>query len=372
VREVVNPDNPGVLGSLEVSFSVSGPGTGEIAILDSDSRTVFSDSLPAFAAWDQSYRWNCLDSHGRPLPDGPYLFLVTGRGSSGEQDRSIEMPLRIDRSLRTAPRSLWSGGAGLLYAPSSESLPPGGLQVSLLAGVHSDGLTFRSPAALGARIGLPGGVEIDALADLIIKDSSTEFGGSLSARYSLSSPHGTFGFGSALRAGVSLQFDPPQDVLLSDTFANFSALSLGVPAELVFGPVHLLAAADIALSLWEPFGATTSPTLTSWLYLRAGLLLDFGQVVSGVSASLRTAPFGQGFPQIEVPVQAHPRDASPALGPACRRVRQPVCSHAGRKVGRNVPHGRRRTGLPVLTQGETSSSPSRTRAAAARPMPAAI
>lgn len=304
VRQTVNPDNPGVLGSLEVGFSVSGPGSGEITVLDSASRTILSQGLPVFETWDQSYRWNCRDSDGRPLPDGSYTLRVSGRGTGAGEEQRAEIPVTLDRSQHTAPRALWSGGAGLLYAPSAEVLPSGGLQVSFLAAAFSDGLDLRAPAALAARIGLKGGIEIDAMADIIVEEDTTPYGGSFSARYSLSAPHGSFGFASALRAGVSLQFDPPAGVLMNDTFANFSAISIGVPVELVAGPLHLLAAADVVATLWEPFAASADPALTSWMYLRAGLLLDFGQVVGGVSASFRTLPFAAGFPQIAVPVQA--------------------------------------------------------------------
>ncbi len=304
LRSTVNPENPGVLGSFEVSFAVTGPGTAEVEVRGGDGTSVFDARLLPFTTWDQSFRWNCRDRDGRPVPDGTYTFRLTGRGPDSAEDTVAEIPLVVDRSARTAPRSLWSGAAGLLYAASADVLPPSGLQVSFLAAVFADGLAVRAPAVLGARFGLQGGVELDAAADLIVAGDHAPFGASVSARYALLRPVGAFGFGAALQAGFSAQVDPPDGVLLSDTFADFSALSLGMPLELAAGPARLLLSPTLALSLWTPMAGSREPAFTSWLYLRAGLLLDFGQVVAGVSASARTLPFGAGFPVLGLPAQA--------------------------------------------------------------------
>lgn len=304
LRERVNPDNPGVLGSLEVSFAVSGPGTAEVEVLDGEGRVVFDASLLPFTTWDQSFRWNCRARDGSPVPDGPYTFRLTGRGEDQAGDVVVEIALAVDRSMRTAPRALWSGAAGLLYAPTADVLPPAGLQVAFLAAIFADGLTVRAPAVLGARFGLQGGVELDAAADLIVAGDHAPFGASVSARYALLRPAGPVGLGAALQAGFSAQFDPPDGVLLSDTFADFSAISLGVPLELAAGPVRVLFSPSVAASLWTPMAGTRDPAFTAWLYLRAGVLLDFGQVVAGVSASARTLPFAAGFPGLGLPVQA--------------------------------------------------------------------
>ena len=302
VRTTVNPDNPGILGSLEVSFSVTGPGTGEVIVLDAQSREVYSDRLPPFTTWDQSYRWNCRDGSGSPLPDGTYTFVVSGRGDDGE--RTAELDLVLDRTFRTAARGLWSGSAGLLYASSTDVLPPGGLQLSLLGAAFADGRDVRAPVALGARIGLEGRVEIDMILDLVIKETTVPFGGSLTARYLLSAPRGTFGMGTAVEAGISMQFDPPLGILASDTLSNFTGLGVGVPLELAAGPLRLLASPSLRVSLWEPFVVGAEPGLDAWMYLRGGMLLDFGQLVAGVSASLRTAPFSTGSFILVPPMQA--------------------------------------------------------------------
>ena len=333
---------------------------------------MFDAALLPFSSWDQSFRWNCRDREGRPVADGAYTFRLTGRGEDATGEVQAEIALQIDRTLRTAPRALWSGGAGLLYAPTADVLPPGGFQVSFLTAVFTDGLTIRAPAALGARFGLKGGAEIDAFADLIIAGDHAPFGAGVSARYALLQPRGPLGAGAAVQAGFAAQYDPPDGVLLSDTFANFSAISLGVPLELVAGPVHLLFSPSIAASLWTPMGASRDPALTSWLYLRAGLLLDFGQIVAGVSGSARTSPFGSVPLGIGLPVQAGaemhwliPNTHLLVSGAPRGRVQQ---------RGGFLPHGRSGAGLPVLIrrqrQGETSRYAIKAIAAAARITPA--
>ena len=305
VRSVVNPDNPGVLGSIELVLSVTGPGEGTLTVLDSSSQPVFTDRLPRFTTWDQSYRWSCSDSEGRDLPDGAYTIVLAGEGT-GEADQpeaeaTRQIEVRIDRSVRVAPRSLWSGGAGLLYAPSADVLPAGAFQSTLLAASFLDAASFRSPVALGVRIGLSGGVELDFLGDLVLSDAEAPFGVGVSARYLLAAPQGSVGFGAALQGKVSIQYDPAAGVLLSDTFANFTGISLGLPLQVTAGPVSLLAGFDLVASLWEPYASTRDPRVAAWVYLRAGLLLDFGQVVGGLSVSARTTPlfvdpFGIGLP----------------------------------------------------------------------------
>ena len=309
VRSVVNPENAGILGFLELTFSVTGPGAGALTVLDSDSRQVVTHQLSEFTTWDQSYRWDCSNNDGQPLPDGTYTVALTGRGEGSEVEVRREIEMRIDRSLRVSPRSLWSGAAGLLYAHSAEVLPPGVFQTSFLVAAFANGSTFRAPAALGARLGLKGGLEIDFLADLILTDADAPFGASFSARYALATPRGSFGFGAALEGRVSAQFDPAAGILLSDTLANFTGISLGVPLQLTAGPVSLLAALDLVGSLWLPYpggpeASWRDPRLAAWLYLRGGLLLDFGQVVGGFSVSARTDPLFQGALQIGLPVQA--------------------------------------------------------------------
>jgi hypothetical protein len=59
-------------------------------------------------------------------------------------------------------------------------------------------------------------------------------------------------------------------------------------------------------SLWYPYRVDPLGVpvqgLVSWLYLRAGAMLDTGSVVAGVSASTRTEPLPGGVAFIGTPV----------------------------------------------------------------------
>jgi hypothetical protein len=67
--------------------------------------------------------------------------------------------------------------------------------------------------------------------------------------------------------------------------------------------VSLLAGLDVVASLWEPLASTRDPRIAAWLYLRAGLLLDLGQIVGGLSLSARTSPLFVDPFVIGLPVQ---------------------------------------------------------------------
>ena len=158
-----------------MNLFVTGPGTGELRILNAGSVEVFSKSLPEFTTWDQSFSWNVRDSSGNALPDGTYTLAVKAQGDGSESQIERETAIRIDRTLKIAPRSVWSGSAGLLYAPVAEVLPAGDYQLSFLgAGIAvSNPPVFQAPVQLGARVGLGDSFEVDASAGLIVSSAST-------------------------------------------------------------------------------------------------------------------------------------------------------------------------------------------------------
>src|SRR5271169_643745 len=55
LKPMVNPANPGLVGSIGANFSVTGPGKGEIHVLNAVGGEVFMHVLPDFTAWDQSF-----------------------------------------------------------------------------------------------------------------------------------------------------------------------------------------------------------------------------------------------------------------------------------------------------------------------------
>ncbi len=306
-RSALNPMNPGVLGSEEVRFEVTGPGSGEVSVQDADSREVFHAALPDFTTWSQRYLWTPRESPDLVLPDGDYRVVITARGAGSAGEERAEVPFRVDSTSKIAPRSVWSGSAGLLFAPTAEVLPAESLQLIFLAAGGASGSSFRAPAQIAVRIGFGGSLEIDAEAAIILTDLAVPLSAGVSARYSLlQAPHG--GFSAAVEAKAAAQFNPSTGIWPTDTFTNFTGISVSLPLQLTGGPVSALADIGIIASLWQvsyqpvPYSQTPSPS--SWLYVRAGLLLDFGSVTGGLSLGARTEPLGFAVPAIAFPFQA--------------------------------------------------------------------
>ncbi len=88
-KPTVNPANPGLLGSIEMNFSVTGPGKGEIHVIDVSGDDVFAHELPDFATWDQSFSWDVHTTTGQALGDGVYTIrlIATGAGGRGSGDK---------------------------------------------------------------------------------------------------------------------------------------------------------------------------------------------------------------------------------------------------------------------------------------------
>jgi hypothetical protein len=308
-KPAVNPENPGFLGTIDCRFSVTAPGSGEMRVADSAGAVVYSKPLPDFTTWDQAFSWDVRDAAGVALPDGAYTLRLVAHGADSTEEQVQEAKLTVDRTLKIAPRSVWSGSAGLLYAPTAEVLPAGDFQISVLgAGIAvSDG--FQAPVQLGARIGLGSRFEIDASAGLIASSVALPFTASVAARWNMSSPHGDYGTSSALQAKLAVQLVPGVDIatpLMTDTFANFTGVSVEVPLQLSLDRVSFLLTVGATGSLWYPYrlqaDGTGVQSAVAWLYLRAGALVDLGPVTAGISASTRTEPLPGGVAFLSSPV----------------------------------------------------------------------
>jgi hypothetical protein len=307
LRTTLNPDDPGLLGYLEVSFGVTGPGTGEIAVIDSSSNTVYRRPLPPFTTWDYTFTWDLRGSDNQPLPDGEYRLVLSGIGSDNGAQAADELNFRVDRSGRKTLRTLWSGSSGLMYAPSADVLPDGGIHMSLIgtAGLIGTPL-FRAPVQLSMRIGVGGSLEIDLQTGMIFSDSAAPFTLGIAGRYPLIKAARGQGFSAAVDAKITCQYNPMVGVLTTDTFSNFTGLSAGIPLQYTLGPASLLAGADVIATWWNPYDTGVPPTLgfSSWAYLRTGVLLDFGSISGGISVSARTVPFTSGSLSFATPFQA--------------------------------------------------------------------
>jgi hypothetical protein len=308
-RERFNPRNPGALGSVRVSFRVTSYGSGFVTIVNEEDEEVYRRDFPRFVSWAQELTWNGRGSSGQLAPDGAYrlrLRLV------GEREGTVverELTLRIDSSLVLSFRTLASGSAGLLYAPSPEVLSGGSLQLSSLVLAHweSDGATtrVRVPVVLAGRWGLSGRRageygrapfqrwELDLQTGTTVgytteagEDSLTlPFFVGAALKSPLLSPRSDVGFALAAQAKLTYQGAS------TDTLANSSGLSL--EPELIISP-------------WRVSYDPSDPReagFYSWLYARGGLLADLGAVTAGLSLAARTTPFGEPF-GVDLPFQA--------------------------------------------------------------------
>ena len=323
-RERFNPMNPGALGAVRVGFEVSSFGAGTAVVLDESGEEVHRSSFPRFTTWNQELVWDGRRPAGQAVPDGLYTVRLRAVGEREGTVVERETMVRVDSSLVLAYRSLFSGSAGLLYAPTPEVLPGGSFQLSSLVMAYweSDGggTVVRVPAALAGRWGLSGRSsagdhgtvpfsrwELDLQAGSIVGYASAlgeesvvfPLFASAALKGLLLSPAGPLGLRAALQAKLAYQG------VSTDTLANSTGLSLGAPAALQLGPVAVLLSPEIILSPWRVSyvpEADRTAGFYSWLYARAGILVDLGVVTAGLSASVRTTPFGEGF-ALDLPFQ---------------------------------------------------------------------
>jgi hypothetical protein len=308
-KPAFHPRNPGLLGSVRIRFRVSGPGSGGATIVDSRNRIVMSRYFGAFTTREQDFNWDGRDRQGVPVPDGTYTVRIQAEGTRGGQQESAELKLKIDSSMVPRFRSLWSGSAGLLYAPTSEILPRGRIQLSSGILVHASGDVDEPIVRIPVNFAMRAGVD---------RRNVFELDTSIGVNIGLSTDmlYLPWFISAALKASL---FRIPGNVALvnsaqvkltyrsvhTDTLANSSGLSLGLPTALHWGPLSLLFSPELIMS---PYTVSYDPDeilelgLYGWIYGRAGLLLDLHPFSFGASLSLRTLPFDEGF-GLDLPFQ---------------------------------------------------------------------
>lgn len=302
-RRQFNPRNPGLLGRARIRFRVSSYGSGRAAVLDAEDHEVWQKPLPRFTSWEQALDWDGRASSGSPLADGDYTLMVEASPEEGGEALQARIPLRIDSSLKLSYRLLWNGASGLLYVPSPEVLPRGGVQTSTLLASHAqaaaDGYSFRTPWDLGVRLGLgtPRGLELDLHTGVILGYGEVvPWFASAAAKFPLS--RGAVQTAALAKLGYQS--------VRTDSFANFTGLTLGLPASASLGVVSFFIAPELTVSLWEVSYAEPedwpSASLTAWAYAKGGIALDLDPWTLGFSVAARTLPFGRGF-GFDLPVQ---------------------------------------------------------------------
>jgi hypothetical protein len=323
-RSRFNPRNPGDLGAVRFGFDVTSFGSGSAVIVDEEGREVYRKEFDRFRTWQQGFSWDGENASGEIVPDGSYSIRLRASGESDGKVVERETAVLVDSTLVLAYRSLASGSAGLVYAPSPEVLSGGSFQLSSLILAHwendQDGSLARIPVIVGTRWGIGGRRDGDfsrALFtrwELDIQAGSTigyaaeggeesitfPFFASAGLKTPLVLPQGNVAFSLAAQTKLAYQRAS------TDTLANSSGLSFGLPAALQIGSLSLLVEPELILSPWR---VSYDPTASreagfySWLYARAGLLVDLGVLTAGLSLSSRTIPFSEGF-SFDLPFQA--------------------------------------------------------------------
>ena len=302
-----NPRNSGLFGNVRIRFLVSGPGSGRAVIVDSQDRIVMSRNFGAFTAWEQGFDWDGRDRQGEPLPNGTYTVRIQAQGTRDGERESAELRLKIDSSMVTRFRSLWSGSAGLLYAPTPEILPSGKFQVSSGILVHAssgaDEPIVRIPVNFAMRAGLADLLELDTSigGNIAFSSDMLYLPWFVTAAFKASLLRIPGNLALATSAQIKLTYRSVH----TDTLANSSGLSVGLPAAIHWGSFSLLFSPELIFSpytvSYDP-DEILEPDLYGWLYGRAGLLLDMHPFSFGASLTLRTLPFNEGL-GLDLPFQ---------------------------------------------------------------------
>jgi len=150
---------------------------------------------------------------------------------------------------------------------------------------------------------------MDAMAGILATSTSTHVLLNAAGRWSFLSPKGDYGAGMAVQVKLASQFTPDVDgvtPLMTDTFANFSGVSVECPLQIDLGPVSVLLGAGVTGSYWYPYDLDADGTpvagLVGWMYLRGGVMLDLGSVMAGVSVSTKTEQLPGGVSLLASPV----------------------------------------------------------------------
>ena len=301
-RPVLNPKNPGSLGTTRFSFQVTNYGKGSFVVLDRDGEPLFSQELPEFTTWGQHLTWNGRDADGRPLPDGEYQAGIEAKGRDTTVPSSILTPITIDSTAVISFRGGVSGISGTLFAPTPEVLPLRSFQLDGgIMGHYDQSLQVgRYPGFITVRAGVGGDTEIDVQGGLFIgPEESPPYTVGVGVKYLLPAS------GDAFLLGANGKITYVGNTTI-DTFVNYTGLSAGVSALLRSGPLSFFLSPDIVISPYTVSyvpGAVQDWSIDLWMYGRAGILMEFGPLSVGLSGAVRTTPFTSGF-RIDLPFSA--------------------------------------------------------------------
>jgi hypothetical protein len=244
-RQSLNPLASGKLGMVSLSFWVSAPGSGELAVTDSGGAPRRHVSFPSFSTWNQSCSWDGRDDSGSIVPDGRYFIEISLAGADGNS-ASRKFEVAIDSHLTARAGVSFSGATGLACSPSANTLAPWLKEVSLASAfpLGDDLSSSALPFWLGGRLGFPHDLEAAlSLYDSLREGKTDDFVGAAQAKWRyLSTPNFTV---AVFLAGAYSALGGSSDYAMASLG---SGLRVGNPAALSAGPVSFSVTPLLALS----------------------------------------------------------------------------------------------------------------------------
>jgi len=293
-RTRFNPRNPGLLGSCQISFRVTAPGTAKVYLKSNDGTRFVLSELPGFTTWEQSILWDGRDGDGNPVHDGSWEIHVEAESTpfDGEEIAAShrKTAVAVDSTIRILPASISAHSAGFLFAPDARLLPAGSFEleaVSLFGKPYGATTNFGPPPyALGFRMSPVDGWEPSANVRInTAQDSADNASFSLALKRSLLTPGRIVPLTSAMV--VSWVYESAETV---SAFGTNPGLELAFPFELRLGEVNSLAGslvASPALSWMGPQGIPAKAVPDPVFAAAAGI--HGGALSAGLSGKVRLA-----------------------------------------------------------------------------------
>jgi hypothetical protein len=296
-----NPKNPGALGTAEINFSVSAPGSGIMEVMDEGGTIVYSVPLGPFTTWQQRISWN---GHGRNgiVEEGAYTIRISAWSEETSWNRKTEeLAVRVDSSMEIRPLTLASSSPGLLFVPSPEALPASSFQIegSMIAGkALAQGAWETLPFAAAFRVSILDNLEMAAAFNAAPEFSGgTGWGGGASVKWVfLRSPRNSTGrFMDAFGAAAELSYGWAK----TGPYTAFGmGTGLGIRLPLAYRILPGTLSLDLLLSplvLWageKGYPDSAAPRLG----MEGGLMLSYKRLAGGISVHWDGAPPGTKNP----------------------------------------------------------------------------
>ncbi len=273
----INPENRHV--PARINFWITSPAEITLRIEDGSGTTVWEKGILEPGTSLQQVEWDGRDQNGIPLSDGTYRLVLHFK--SADTSMELTREIIVDRKIRTALATTYSGFSGLLFSPIVPALNPGDFRISSwILGQSGTSSPEASPSLVQAGISLPIGDNCELSATLSsfmeATDAPPDWIGGIGVQYRWVET-GTFAFGIA---GKGTYMNRPREY----GFSQLGGVSLGAPMEVRHGLLGFIFFPELTLS---PYNfRTLEDQFTLYGSLRGGCYLDWGEVRVGFSSVL--------------------------------------------------------------------------------------